>query len=355
MKLTKLEAARGFTALFVFLAHLPVTKPFGPLNHIWLLTQEMVIVFFVLSGFVIFYSCRDTMQRGFMPYFWRRFIRIYAVFIPLLILLCFLQPQRLVQDDFIPTLVGNLFMLQDTEWCKPGVIVPTVFRNLPLWSLHYEWWFYMAFFPVAFFLPADRQKHFVGCLGVASAIVYFFAPHFIPRLAMYLTVWWLGVEAARLYLQSPAALTLKALRAPLCYVLLTAIPGAVASTLFLWSNREVSPGTHPFLETRHLLAGVAIVVGAFAWRALRWIGFRWLLAPFAILAPISYSLYIAHYPLVVHAKYFDALQPRWLQISAYTVATLSFCVVTELLFYPWLRDKLLRSKSIPSASLASST
>lgn len=345
MKLAKLEAVRGFTAMFVFLGHLPAAKPFGPLNHVWLLTQEMVIVFFVLSGFVIYHSAHRTLSRGFMPYFWRRFVRIYSILLPVLLLTAALQPWRLHEPNFGATLLGNLAMLQDTEWCKPGVIVPTVFRNLPLWSLHYEWWFYMAFFPLATLLPAERQKHVVGLLGVGSAVVYLFAPHFVPRLFMYLTVWWLGVEAARLHLASPAALTLRAMRGPLLYVALTAAPSLVQAALAFARGGPVVLGVHPFLEARHLCAGVAIVLIAFAWRAAGWRGFRWLMAPFALFAPISYSLYIAHFPLVARASHFAGLEPRWLQLGAYTATLFAFCIAAEVWFFPWLRKRLFAASA----------
>ena len=41
-----------------------------------------------------------------------------------------------------------MLMLQDRSYAKPGVWVSLVGGNAPLWSLSYEWWFYMAYFPM---------------------------------------------------------------------------------------------------------------------------------------------------------------------------------------------------------------
>src|SRR3954463_4783221 len=81
-KLPRLEAVRGLMAFYVFLGHvipdflLPRSHPlclpfrFGP---------EAVMVFFLLSGFVIEHSFAQNPGQGFGHYFLRRFTRIYPI------------------------------------------------------------------------------------------------------------------------------------------------------------------------------------------------------------------------------------------------------------------------------------
>ena len=64
MKLQRLEAVRGVAALYVVIAHSITPTPF-----ILSFGQEAVIVFFLLSGFVIEYSSAKTLDRGFKYYF----------------------------------------------------------------------------------------------------------------------------------------------------------------------------------------------------------------------------------------------------------------------------------------------
>ena len=79
-RLEKLEALRGFAALYVVLFHvLPQQIMLFGVN-IGLLFRfgpEAVIVFFVLSGFVIKYTFERSADKSFKYYFIRRFIRLY--------------------------------------------------------------------------------------------------------------------------------------------------------------------------------------------------------------------------------------------------------------------------------------
>ena len=79
-KLEKLEAIRGFAALYVVFFHaLPQKIYLFGLNVgvLFRFGPEAVIVFFVLSGFVIKYSWQRSSNKSFRHYFSRRFIRLY--------------------------------------------------------------------------------------------------------------------------------------------------------------------------------------------------------------------------------------------------------------------------------------
>ena len=88
MKVYKLEALRGFSLLYVVLHHsLPHKIIVAGINigNLFRFGQEAVILFFLLSGFVINYAFQTGKNKTFRTYFLKRFSRIY---IPLLIICC---------------------------------------------------------------------------------------------------------------------------------------------------------------------------------------------------------------------------------------------------------------------------
>jgi len=293
--------------------------------------------FFLLSGFVIYYSAHKHLAEGFFSYFKKRFVRIYSVFIPLLIVVWFLDNHYKTQPGFYKELIGNLLMLQDFNYMKPGVIVPTVFGIFPLWSLSYEWWFYMLFFPIARYVAIDRQKHLVGIAGIVAAFSYLAYPCIVNRILVYLPTWWIGVEIARLFCNDRSTVTLRKLRWPVLYVLATAAPLAVYALWFSANGGHSSFGLHPWIEPRHLVASISLLLLAFAWRKLGWFGFSWTVGPAMFVSSISYAIYIAHWPLVVTASYLSFIKNDALRYSFYIIGLIIFCLVTELIVFRWMR------------------
>ncbi len=83
MKLEKLDAIRGFVALYVALGHWvdrnDTIHQF--IKDILRFGQQSVILFFLLSGFVIYIATTNTENMPFRDYFIKRFRRIYPVMI----------------------------------------------------------------------------------------------------------------------------------------------------------------------------------------------------------------------------------------------------------------------------------
>src|ERR1700761_950436 len=83
MKIEKLEAIRGFVAIYIVFHH------FIAFNHlqdrsltlklVFMHPQEAVLVFFLLSGFVIYLSAASSQQLTFYQYIKKRFARIYPI------------------------------------------------------------------------------------------------------------------------------------------------------------------------------------------------------------------------------------------------------------------------------------
>jgi len=290
-KLDILEAIRGGTALYVFLGHFIIGSFIGNTNPFSIFLrfgQEAVILFFLMSGFVIQLSYKKK-QIPFLKYLKKRFFRIYPLFlISILLVLCYRLLIGLPIET--KTLFGNLFMLQDMGSLKPGTIVDT-FGNSALWSLSYEWWFYMLFIPISSF----KNKNTVAIIIVVlSALVYFIYPIQLFRWPMYFGIWWSGVVLADLYLNKELSFK-NILKKIIC-------PFLLLPSLFLIFTSLTKPfdsvGVHPLLEIRHFGSAIIFIVIAVVWKNFNWIGFPFF-KPLEKIAPFSYGLYVLHLPLIM--------------------------------------------------------
>ena len=356
-KLEKLDALRGLAALYVVIHHSVSNSVmlFG-LNIAFLFRfgEEAVILFFLLSGFVINYSFVKGKDKTFRTYFFKRATRIY---IPLLIVMALGYAMECYGAGEIVNahpreLLLNLMMLQDISDLKPNVVVDPYMHNSPLWSLSYEWWFYMVYFQVQKHVASDRGKDgLVMGLSIVSAIIYLYFPVFVPRLLMYMSIWWLGVVLSNKYINREV-ISLRTLAMPLSgvfAVLLVCGFGAYRASMV---GALPGPGVHPLLEMRDHFSALVIVTTAILWKASGWIGFEKIVKPFLFFAPISYVVYISHYYFVANAHYFEFMKNKTLEFSAYMaamVAMVAFAYVVEIIIYP----KILKSFSGMRAAPAS--
>lgn len=166
------DILRGISALLVCANHLrsALLTNFGSLTHSNVfdrlfyfatsLGHQSVIVFFVISSFLIGGAIIKN-KHSFKPgsYSVNRLTRLYTVLIPALLLTAAIDfflskthPEALGQyymqwssgptienysNSFL-TFIGNLFFLQN-------IFVSTYGTNSPLWSLSYEFWYYVTF------------------------------------------------------------------------------------------------------------------------------------------------------------------------------------------------------------------
>jgi peptidoglycan/LPS O-acetylase OafA/YrhL len=181
-------------------------------------------------------------------------------------------------------------MLQDVSSLKPGTIVGT-YGNSALWSLSYEWWFYMIFIPVSKF----KNKNFLATfIVVMSSLMYFLYPIQIFRWLMYFGIWWSGVILADLYLKEN--LNLKNI------ITAIVIPILLVPSLLLiikiFDKPLNSIGVYPVLDVRHFISAIFFIILALIWKNINWIGYNFL-KPLEKLAPFSYGLYVLHLPLIL--------------------------------------------------------
>ncbi len=191
-----LDAARWVAAVAVLIGHAGViinfhdimVAPHGPGVYLWWFIAAFwhpaVVVFFVISGFLVGGSALRRMRRPapmFRDFYIDRVSRIYIVFLPALALGALI-------DSLGRTLFPNAGLYEapfmapsfDIRYLftalvqQQGLWAPQFGSNGPLWSLAYEFWYY-ATFPLLI-LPLspfyDKRMRLAGCaLGVAVTLL----------------------------------------------------------------------------------------------------------------------------------------------------------------------------------------
>ena len=355
-KLEKLDALRGMAALYVVIHHSVSTSLmlFGlNITNIFRFGEEAVILFFLLSGFVINYSFSNSRDKTFRTYFFKRVTRIY---IPLSVVMvlgylmeCYDAGEAV--NAHPRELMLNLLMLQDISSLKPNVVVDPYMHNSPLWSLSYEWWFYMLYFQVQKYVSSNSQKDvFVFCLSIVAACVYVYYPTFLPRLLMYMSIWWLGVMLSNRYMAGEP-IGLKSIAMPLSGIGVILLICGFSVYRAAMAGTLAGIGVHPILEMRDHFSALVIVGIAIFWKSGNWIFFDKIVKPFLFFAPISYVVYISHHYFVVSAHYFSFMGNKFLEFTAYMAMLLAFSYVVEIIAYPRMLKRFSGVLKSPAKAL----
>jgi peptidoglycan/LPS O-acetylase OafA/YrhL len=189
--LVVVEHLRAF--LFVPYAQLKAPGIFTKLFYLVTgLGHQAVMIFFVLSGFLVGGSVITALQSGkwtWKGYLLRRMSRLWVVLIPALLLTLFwdklgsgIAPEgyhgvfremyhsgptpSIPADWSLSTFFGNAFFLQT-------ILVPCFGTNGPLWSLANEFWYYLLFPLVLTIFVAGKLPTRILSLLLAMAILLF--------------------------------------------------------------------------------------------------------------------------------------------------------------------------------------
>lgn len=183
-----LDVVRFFAALLVVFAHFSFSRFSSEyLNYFHQFGQTAVIIFFVLSGYVISYVA-DMKENNIKDYFISRFSRLYSVVMPVLLLvLVFDSIGQFINSSmydgyfrdskFIIRLIANGVFLQQIWFYGIGYL-----SDGPLWSLGYEFWYYVLF---GFSLFLKGKKKYLFLILTALLIG--------PKILLLLPVWLFGV------------------------------------------------------------------------------------------------------------------------------------------------------------------
>jgi peptidoglycan/LPS O-acetylase OafA/YrhL len=192
-----LEIIRLSAALMVFAHHVSYPRFGGWLSLLGGYGHESVIVFFVLSGFVVAYS-QENKDRTVQQYTASRLSRLWSVALPTIILTLFfdaagrtLSPETYAGlcEPSVFDLFAAVFFLNEI-WHVEGCVG----TNIPYWSLSYEFFYYCLFGIYAFASPRFALFRWLALSFVALLIG--------PKVLLLLPCWALGVAAFYLSKQS---------------------------------------------------------------------------------------------------------------------------------------------------------
>jgi peptidoglycan/LPS O-acetylase OafA/YrhL len=315
----------------------------GFVNIAFRFGQEAVLVFFLLSGFVIFSSESNRISPK-SCYFWRRADRLIPPFIAALLVstIVSLLNGNFLEKFSVVELIGTILSLQDISTLKPGVFVDPYMGNDPLWSLSYEIFFY-AIFPVVLRLWNSNNKkwnNIIGFICCMSYLMFAVFPNHFSLVGAYFLVWWTGAMAANAYLRG--ANDLRGFVQP--YGWLLTLSAIAAGVVFVVGYRGV--GYYPVLPLRHFAVG-ALFLAIFASPVGRWLaGAFTRVGPAASwIASISYGMYVLHYPLLVQWTLARTL-PGFL-LALVILVVLSYLVDRRLAIV--IKNARRRSSSVRSA------
>jgi peptidoglycan/LPS O-acetylase OafA/YrhL len=185
-----LDAVRFTAAMVVYLGHLALASEptfvspgfSATFSGISACIDEAVIIFFVLSGFVIAHAtaARPTTLEAYAT---ARLARLYSVALPALLATLVLDMLgRAIAPAFYPPFapqpfLGALLFLNQLWYIDAGAG-----SNGPYWSLNFEFWYYVLFGMVLFLRGWQRVLAVLATLLVCG-----------PQIALYSLLWFAGV------------------------------------------------------------------------------------------------------------------------------------------------------------------
>ena len=322
-----------------------------PLRVLYFFTgfgHQAVIVFFVLSGFLI--SSTVIRSHGLGKWSWRayavnRATRLYVVLVPGLLLGFFwdrlgswlfaakgiyahplsdLGPALPLKNLTLGNFLGNLLFLQT-------ILSETFGSNGPLWSLANEFWYYVLF-PVALGAglawAKGRLRMAIALAGLAVLTAIFVGRDMLIGFLIWLAGCGLVFLHSRVKLRSrPAALgmlcffsilsgtTLAVVRILARDPVLSDLGVGFVFTLFLFAllQYEVSENSSYYSTVAHRFAG------------------------------FSYSLYVLHFPFLLFFRAWLVPPERWQPTSAHLLGAASIGV--GVLLYAWLVSRVTEAKT----------
>lgn len=317
----------------IWIKHLRIDQLVGGFQH-HTIAGMAVIVFFVLSGYLVGGSVLRTMRKGtfsWNKYLFQRLTRLWIVLVPTMLLgaawdgcgkyllhnplnIYHLDPTiatEMLRNFSFTAFFGNLFFLQ-------GIATECFGTNNPLWSLSYELWFYI-FFPLLITVLWGSKRTGVRVFAALLLVVLLSMSGW--RIGAYFMIWLLGAGLSAVPLRLSPALRRRSI-------------AASGGLLLLAMYLELVFPTNRFLSD--LILGV--FVSLFLWTLLhaQEVSVHPLYR-FAAqnLSHMSYTLYLSHYPVLVFiAAVLMPFGTFWPLTGASLLKLL--LIITIVFVYSWL-------------------
>lgn len=353
-RLVHLDCLRGLAALLVVVEHLRafLFVPFAQLKAPGILAKgfylvtglghQAVMIFFVLSGYLVGGSVITALQTGkwsWREYLLRRMSRLWVVLIPALLLTLLWDKLGYAHaptgyegayreiynsgptpagpaDWSLTSFFGNFFFLQT-------ILVPCFGTNSPLWSLANEFWYYLLFpMGLTIFVTGKWSDRVIALILVAGIV------SFLPKsILLGGVIWLLGAlifflkrkDSIRAVVNHPALLILG--------ILLT-IGTLLASRIgHMGEGADLAIG----MSCTVLVAGLAARVSSSHLYGMISAG----------VSEISYTLYLVHFPLLAYL-FFVLFQGRQVtptpMTSLWFIGGLGLTIVYSVISW-WLFER----------------
>lgn len=294
-----LDLVRFLAACLVYLYHSNqrlLVEPILPASNYG---HSSVIVFFVLSGYVIAYIT-DTKENTWTSYSASRLSRVYSVAVPAVALTLILDTLgRALYPALYSGYPGDQLMLRSVASLlfanEVWFVSITSLSNVPYWSICYEIWYYAAF-GLFTFLP--RKAAWVAVVLLAAVLG--------PKVILLAPIWGLGVLLYRWHAPKnwSVGLSWTLLIATFVGIALFHYFG-VSGTVTDWLKDLMGPDRHKeftfskFFPADYLL-GILVFIN---FAAMRNVAFRieklflTIEKPVKTLASYTFTLYLLHQPL----------------------------------------------------------
>ncbi len=322
-----LHAIRWIAALIVLLGHVQMwsrvktgSGAFG-WEYMGDHAHAAVVVFFVLSGFVISWAVDRNTGLTWKKYYIDRFTRIYSV-LPIAIIFTVLidsvgagisqaysDPALIPQDNYWVRFLVNLFSVQGFQGYR------VQFGSNPaLWSIGYEIFYYIVFGLMFFWREIFQSRVKLACVVVLG--LFFLAG---AKISLYFLIWLMGFVAYRIQKK----------------LILSVGYFWFFLALVLWVNHFVVYKAMGDIEyLRDFSLGLA--VAALFVPAMPSVG---TIRLHKFMADFSYSLYVFHLPIVFFTYFviYDEINP----IKLLPMATVIICMI-----FAWLISIFTEKKRV---------
>ena len=293
--------------------------------------HQAVVVFFLLSGFLVGGTVLRTVESGrwdWRSYLLRRSTRLWIVLLPAL-LLCFFWDSLGLHLGVAPALyhggVNNHVVDDISRLLSPRLLLANLFflqgtytqpfgSDGALWSLAYEFWYYILF-PLGLitFVASAARRHRLICLALFAATAWFVG----SRILLYFPIWLAGVLLLRIPSPrlSPAAAQLARIIAAAIYVPIF---------FFLAKNHRLSSVVSDYVLTIFTFLLLWILLTATGRHPIHSASVR----STRELARFSYTLYAVHTPLLIFLASLLVHDARWQPTPAHLLIAIAVLLTT---------------------------
>lgn len=252
-------------------------------------SHAAVVVFFVISGYVIAFTTAAN-NRGGQQYVVARLSRLYTVLLPALLLTALVEAVVVHTDATLTTRYVHAhsalrYVLSVLFLNESGAISAAPPLNSPLWSLSYEFWYYLLF--GGWFYGRGRRWGWWVLAGAGLVAG--------PKILLLLPIWLFGV--GMYYWPKPR------ISAGLAWGLVVALAGLVALAVAALPALPLAVGDKPlFMSGQFLtdwLVGLLCALALWCLPTGPPAGTRPWVKPLRTVADLAFPVYALHFPLLV--------------------------------------------------------